>query len=134
MSWNPNRGETLEALPGSNRGKSESAPLLCLEGFYLAGHPVALAVGFHRVDIIIVGCPRLEAFYTHAENRIGMAGVQPDWRFRCLAKILGIRTVLHPSVIVGRSPRVVGCPPHNCQLGVGTFHFWNLRVLAARCF
>src|SRR5258708_4996640 len=31
--------------------------------------PVALAVGFHRVDRVVVSCPRLEAVYAYAENR-----------------------------------------------------------------
>jgi hypothetical protein len=45
-------------------------------------HPVAFAIGFHRVNRVVVGCPRLEAVHAHAENGIGMARVQPDWRFR----------------------------------------------------
>ena len=63
--------------------------------------PVARAIGFHRVDLVVVGCPRLETVYAHAENGIGMARVQPDWRFRCLAKVLGIRAVMHHSVMLG---------------------------------
>src|SRR6266481_6887163 len=104
-SSSPCEEDTLKHLPASDSGKNESAPLFCLEGFYLAGHPVALAAGFHRVDLIIVGCSRLEAFYTRAENRIGMARVQPDWRFRCLAKILWIGTVMHHSVMLGRAEK-----------------------------
>src|SRR5207253_2489123 len=69
-----------------------------------------------------------------AENRIGMARVQPDWRFRCLTKVLGTRTVMHHSVMLGRSPRVVGCPPDNCQIGVSPFNFWPLGDLDARSF
>src|SRR3984893_1935758 len=93
--------------------------------------PVARAIGFHRVDLVVVSCPRLEAVYAHAENGIGMARVQPDWRFRRLAKILGIRTVMHHSVMLGRSPRVVGCPPDNRKIGVSPFNFWPLSDLDA---
>ena len=49
-----------------------------------AFHPVACAIGFHRVNRVVVGCPRLEAIHAHAENGIGMARIQPDWRFRRL--------------------------------------------------
>src|SRR5713226_9350949 len=95
---------------------------------------VGLAIGSHRVDRVVVSCPRLEAVYAHAENGIGMVRVQPDWRFRCLAKLLGISTVMHHSVMLGRSPRVVGCPPDNRKIGVSPFNFWPLSDLDARSF
>src|SRR5207237_9540950 len=97
-------------------------------------HSIAGASALDRVDLIIVSCLRLETFYAHAENRIGMALIQPDWRFRCLAKVLVIRTVMHHSVMLGRSPRVVGCPPDNCQIGISPINFWPLGDLDARSF
>ena len=43
-------------------------------------HPVPFAIGFYRVDRVVVGRPGLEAVHAHAEDRMGMARVQPDWR------------------------------------------------------
>jgi hypothetical protein len=52
-------GETLEAFTRVELSNGESAPLLCLEGFYLAGHSIALAIGFHGVDLVVIGGLRL---------------------------------------------------------------------------
>ena len=54
-----------------------------------AFHPVALAIGFRRVNRVEVGCARLEPVHAHAENGIGMARVHPDWRFRRLVQLRG---------------------------------------------
>jgi hypothetical protein len=74
-------------------------------------HSVALAIGFRRVNRVVVGCPRLEPVHAHAENGIGKARVQPDWRFRRLVQFRGIRTVAHNAVMLGRGARVVAGPP-----------------------
>ena len=52
-------GETLEAFTRVELSNGESAPLLCREGFYLAGHSIALAIGFHGVDLVVIGGLRL---------------------------------------------------------------------------
>src|SRR5258707_15270088 len=96
--------------------------------------PIARAIGFHRVDRVVVGCLRLEAVYTHAENGIKMARVQPDWRFCCLAKVLWIRTVVHYSVMLGHAPGVVGGHPTDWKEGIGAFIFGPLVVLHACAF
>ncbi len=97
-------------------GKSESASLLCHEGFYLAGHSIARAIGIGGVNRVIVGGLRLEAVHAHPENRIGMAPVQPDGRFRRLAQVFWIRTVVHHAEVVVRAPRVVARPPDNGRI------------------
>src|SRR5712692_7223129 len=84
-------------------------------------HAVPLAVRFHGVNLVVVGCSRLEVVHAHAENRMGMARVQPDGRFRGLAEFLGIRTVMHDSVMLGRTPGVVACPPDNHKIGISPF-------------
>jgi hypothetical protein len=62
-------------------------------------HAVTPAIGFHRVNSVVVGCSRLEVVHAHAENGIGMARVQPDWRLRGLAQFCGIRTVAHDAIM-----------------------------------
>src|ERR1700693_825646 len=52
-------GETLEAFTRIELSNGKSAPLLFLEGFYLAGHSIALAIGFHGVDLVVIGGLRL---------------------------------------------------------------------------
>lgn len=48
-------------------------------------YAVTFAIGFDRVDGVVVGRPRLEAVHAHAENRMRMARIQPDWGLRGLA-------------------------------------------------
>jgi hypothetical protein len=95
---------------------------------------IARAIGLHRVNRVVVGCPRLKALDTHAENGTGMARVQPDWRFRRLAQVRRIRTIAHDAVMLGRAPRVVACPPDNDQLVLSQFELWSLRDPDARGF
>src|ERR1700682_4672885 len=90
-------------------------------------HPVALAIGFRRGNSVVVGCPRLEPVYAHAENGIGMALVQPDWRFRRLVQFRRIRTVAHNAVMLGRTARVVAGPPDNRKIVISPFDLWPLR-------
>jgi hypothetical protein len=42
-------------------------------------HAIALAIGFHRLNRVVIGCPMLEAVHAHSGDGIGMARVQPDW-------------------------------------------------------
>src|SRR5205807_4066819 len=84
-----------------------------------ARQAVTLAIGFHRINFVIVGRPPRKVIHAHAKDSRGMARVQPDWRLRCLAEILGIRTVMHHSVMLRRASRVIARPPDNNQLGPG---------------
>ena len=108
---------TLDWVPAS--GRLAPPPLLCREGVYWACDSVALAVGLHRVNLVVVGSVRRKAFHAHAEHRIGMGRVQPDVRFRRLAQILGIRAVVHNSKVFRRAARVVGGPLDNGQIFCG---------------
>src|ERR1700680_4297508 len=119
--WSPNMVRPVFSL-GYRTPHVQDVRSTCGETLNSTPDPVARAVGFHRVDFVVVSCPSLETVYTHSENGFGMVRVQPDWRFRCLAKVLGIRTVMHHSVMLGRSPRVVGCPPDNRKIGVSPFN------------
>jgi len=47
-------------------------------------HAVAVAIRFDRINRVVVCRPRLEAVHAHAENRIRMARIQPDWGLRGL--------------------------------------------------
>src|SRR3989454_11613041 len=95
-------------------------------------YPIVLAIGFHRIDRVVVGCPRLEAVHAHAENGIGMARVQPDWRLHRLARVREIRTVTHDSIMLRRTPRIVTCPSDNGRIVVSRFELWPLRDPDAR--
>src|SRR6266852_4649868 len=60
-----------------------------------------------------------------------MALVEPDGRFRRLAQVLGIRTVVHDAVMHVRTPRVVGCPPDNGQMVRCQLELWPFGDLDA---
>src|SRR5713226_142031 len=62
-------------------------PLRCRERFYAADHSIARTTRVDRVHLVIVGGLRLETVHAHAENCIGMAGIQPDVRFCRLTQI-----------------------------------------------
>src|SRR5713226_3669589 len=109
-------------------------PSTCSEMLDSALHPIVLAIGFHRVDRVVVGCTRIETVHAHAENGIGMARVQPYWRLRRLAQVRGIRTVTHDSIMLRRTPRIVTCPSDNCRVVVSRFELWPLRDPDARSF
>ena len=123
---------TLDWVPAS--GRSAPPPLLCGEGVYWACDSVALAVGLHRVNLVVVGSVRRKAFHAHAEHRIGMCRVQPDVRFRGLAQVLGIRAVVYNPKVFGRAPRVVGCPRNNGQILSSQFELWSRDDAHARGF
>src|SRR5260370_23466510 len=61
-----------------------------------------------------------------------MAVVQPKGRFRGLAQVLAIRTVVHDAVMHVRTPRVVGCPSDNGQMVRGNLELWRFDDLDAR--
>src|SRR5713101_448697 len=85
----------------------------CGEMLDSAPDPVALAIGFNRVDRVVVSCSRPEAVYAHAENRRCVTRVQPDRRFCRLAQASWIRTVVHDSVMHRGATGIVRCPPDN---------------------
>src|SRR5438445_7356190 len=91
-----------------------------------AFYPIAVAVGLDRVNLVVVGCPSLEVLHPHAENRVRMARVQPDWRFRCMAEFLGADAVIHHSVMLGRAAWIAGRPRDNRKIRVGPFELWAL--------
>ena len=88
----------------------------------------------HRVNRVVISCSRLQVFHAHTEHGFRMARVQPDWRFCCLAKFLGIGTVAHDSIMLVRAPRVVASPPDNGPIVFSRFELWPLRDLDARGF
>src|SRR6266436_5672245 len=123
---------TLDWVPAS--GRLAPPPLLCREGVYWAGDSVALVVGLHRVNLVVVGSLRRKAFHAHAEHRIGMGRVQPDVRFRGLAQVLGIRAVVYNPKVFGRATRVVGGPPDNGQTFCSRFELWSFEDADVRGF
>src|SRR5882762_8911010 len=109
-------------------------PSTCGEMLDSALHLVALAIGLHRVHRVVVGGPRLEAVHTHAENGIGMARVQPDWRLRRLAEVREIGTVTHDSKMLRRTAWIVTCPSDDGRVVVSRFELWPLGDPDARSF
>src|SRR5258707_52301 len=86
-------------------------PSMCSEMLDTAHYPIVGAIGFHRVDCVVVGCLRLEVVHAHPENGIGMARVKSDWRLRRLAEFLRTSTVMHDSEVLWRTSGIVACPP-----------------------
>src|SRR5262245_26035196 len=76
-------------------------------------HPIALTIALHRSHLVVIGRLRLQSAHAHAENRLRMATVDPDLRFRRLAQVLGIRTVVDNGEMNVCSTRVIGGPPDN---------------------
>src|SRR5260370_25412146 len=90
------------------------------------------AIGLPRTDRVVVGCPRLEVVQAHAENCRSVVRVQPDGRFRSLAQVLGIGTIVHDTIMLGRASGVVGGPPDYRQKFLGHFDLSPLSDLDAR--
>jgi hypothetical protein len=90
--------------------------LLGCELFYGADHSIARAARVGRVNLVVVSGLRLEVHNTYAENRVRMALIQPNVRFRGLAQVLGVRAIVHNGKVLRRSPRVAGRPPDNGQI------------------
>jgi len=74
---------------------------------YGALDAIALTSPLRRVYGVVIGRFWLQAFHTHAKSHIGMVPVHSVRRFRCLAKVLGIRTIMHDSVMLVRATK--GC-------------------------
>ncbi len=88
--------------------------------------PVALTVTPHRGHLVVVRRLRLDRPEAHAEDRVGMTPVQPDVRFCRLVQVFWIRAVMYYGEVIVRTPRVIGCPPHNRQIAVSRFELWSL--------
>src|SRR5206468_10914358 len=99
----------------------------CGELVDTALHPIALASDLRRGHLVVIGRLRLQTGHAHAENRLGMAPVDSYGRFRRLAQVLGIRTVLHDSEMNIRPPRVVGGPSDNGEVVASQFKRWPFR-------
>src|ERR1700746_2599457 len=97
----------------------EPVLLVCSELLDLAFQAVVVAVRFHGSNRVVVGCSRLEVVHAHAEHGGGMAWIQSDRRFRCLAKILWTYTVVHDPEMFRRPAGIVAGPPgyHNKFIG-----------------
>jgi hypothetical protein len=73
-------------------------------------HPIAYTIVPHRRHRVVVGGVRFQTLQAHPKNRLRMGLVEPDVIFRCLAQIVGIRTVVcdRPMIViparVGRGP------------------------------
>src|SRR5712671_5984561 len=87
-------------------------------------HPIALTIGLHRAHLVVVGRLRLQIHHAHPKNRLWMGSVEPDVTFRRLAQILGIRPVMHDSVMLVVAARIGGGPPHNGHVADGRFELW----------
>src|SRR5271167_1089870 len=103
-------------MPGAST-RLELTVYLCestgAEPIDAALYPVASAIGSYRIDRIVVSRLRTEALHAHTENRIRMVPVYPDRRLRSLAQFVRIRAIVHDSVMLVRSARVVSCPRNN---------------------
>src|SRR5438105_11062747 len=96
--------------------------------------PIIRAIGPNRLNPVVIGCLGLEIVDAHAKDGVGMPRVQPDWRFRRLAQVAGIGTIVHDAVMLGRAPGVIAFPPDNCQMVVSRFELWALLDLDAHGF
>jgi hypothetical protein len=98
--------------------------LLCLSRRELvrrAFHPVAGPVGASRVDRVVVRRPWLEAVDTHPENRVRVGHVQPDGGLGHLAKVFGIRAVVHDAEVFRRARRRGAHPSDDGRFFRGRF-------------
>jgi hypothetical protein len=92
-------------------------------------HAIALTSSLSGFDGVEIGRFWLQAVHAHAKNHIGVVPVHVVGRFRCLAKFLGIRTIMHDTVMLVRAPGVVGCPPDDGRIvvSVSQFELWPVR-------
>jgi hypothetical protein len=96
------------------------------EAFHGALDAIALTSGLRRVYGVEIGRFWLQALHAHAKNHIGMIPVHTIGAFRRLAKLRGIRTKMHDSVMLARTPRIVACPSDDGRMvvSVSQFEFW----------
>src|SRR5215470_1015948 len=88
----------------------------CGELLNRAFHTITLFIAIGRVHLVVIGRLRLQTGHAHAENRLRMAPVDPYGRFRRLAQLLGISTIMHDSVMNVRPSRVFRGPPDNGEV------------------
>src|ERR1700687_2147591 len=101
----PAGDEDRVGLSGISGGESRHGG-----AFHGALHALALSGYLSVFADVEIGRFWLQAFHTHAKSHIGMVPVHSVGRFRCLTKVLGIRTIMHDSVMLVRAPRVAACP------------------------
>ncbi len=89
--------------------------------------PFLLASG---IDSVVVGCLRIQSVEAHAKNGSGMTWVQSDWRACGLAKVFGIGTVVHHSIMHRGAAQIGCCPPDYRQL---LFRQFDGRALSDAC-
>jgi hypothetical protein len=119
----------------SSMAVSEMLRMFCLgirEVGELALYPITLAVALRGVNRVVVGRLRLKAVHTHAKNRIGMVLVQPDVRFRRLAQMLRVGTVVHKTEMLVGTPGIVARPRDNGLIVFHRFEFRSLGDMEAR--
>src|SRR6516164_60552 len=92
-------------------------------------HAIALPTAAHRGHLVIIGRLRLQTVYPHPENRLWMGPVEPDGRFRRLAQILGICTVVDDRKMLVISARVGAGPSDDGEVVVGNFELWRFGDL-----
>src|SRR6516164_7163664 len=96
-------------------------------------HPIAHTTAAHRGHLVVIGCLRRQTVYPHPENRLWMGPVEPDGRFRRLAQILGIGTVVDDSKMLVISARVGAGPSDDGEVVVGNFELWRFGDLDVLC-
>ena len=109
-------------LPGTGRGELMDRAL----------DPVALTIARRRGHRIGIGRLRFQTSHAHAENRLGMTAVEPDWRLRHLGQLPGIGPVVHYAEMLIVPAGVAGRPLDNGQIIDGHFEGRLLRDLGVR--
>jgi hypothetical protein len=98
----------------------------CGEVVDRALHPIALPTGPHRRHRVVVGGVRFQRLQANPENRLRVAAVEPDMRFRRLAQIVGVRPVVCDRPMIVIPGRVGGGPSDDGEVVVGSFEPWAL--------
>src|ERR1017187_7969764 len=85
----------------------------CRELVYSAAGFVVGAIGLRGANCVVVGRPRLKTVHIHPVNHIWQVPVPPIGRFSRVVKVVGLRTVMHDTVMYDRSSGGVGRPSDN---------------------
>jgi hypothetical protein len=95
-------------------------------------HAIALPVGLHRIDRVVVRRARRETVHIHAKYRLRVFLIQPDVRFRRLVERIRTRAVVHDPVVLVRAAGIIARPPDSSRIVVGRFELRVPRDLHAR--
>src|SRR5258707_4402383 len=104
----------------------------CGEAVHRALYAVALARDLYRINRVVVGRSRIKAHHPHPENRIRMTRVQPDVRYRLLAQVMGICTVVHDAPMLVGASGVVAGPSDNRPIVPVQFELLTSAYLVLR--